>query len=102
MLKKTLLLLMMVSLCGCAVTPEQRLYDAKLTFLGTLKTVNVLKEADRFSDKDLTAIRAFAKAGQDILVKWEAEGSITPDVLGTFETILEELIKYRVKGVANE
>jgi len=102
MLKKILLILMMFSLCGCAVTPEQKLYDTKLTFLGTIKTVNVLKDAGRFDEKEISAIRVFAKSGQDILVNWEAEGSVTPDVFSTFETILEELIKYRAKGVANE
>ena len=70
--------------------------------MGTIKTVNVLKDAGRFDEKEISAIRVFAKSGQDILVNWEAEGSVTPDVFSTFETILEELIKYRAKGVANE
>ena len=74
----------------------------KLAFLGTLKTINVLKEANRFDAEELDEIRAFANAGNEILLQWEAVGGTTPEPLDTFEVILKELIVYRLRGATNE
>jgi len=83
---------------GCAATPEQRLLSSQLTFLGTVKTLNVLKEAGRFDEKELAEIKVFANSGDKILLQWEKAGGPIPDLLDAFETILEELVAYKMKG----
>lgn len=100
--KLTILLVAILLISGCAVTPEQQLYNHKLAFLGTLKTINVLKEANRFDADELKEIRAFANAGNEILLQWEVVGGTTPEPLGAFEVILRELIAYRLRGTTNE
>ncbi len=103
-MKTKLLILSLFLIGGCETfqTPEQRLYNSKLTFLGTIKTINVLKEAGRFDEKDIEQIRSFANSGHEILKQWEDDGGMTPDLLDAFETILSELAKYKLKGVDNE
>ena len=99
---KLIILAMCLVVSGCALTPEQQLYNHKLAFLGTVKTVNVLKDAGRFDEKELKEIRAFANAGNEILLQWEEAGGITPEPLDAFETILRELVAYRLRGTTNE
>jgi hypothetical protein len=69
-----------------------------LVFLGTVKTINILKEAGRFDQEEIDEIKVFANAGNKILIQWEKTGGPTPDLLEAFETILEELTIYRIKG----
>ena len=89
-------------ICSCAVTPKQRLYDSKVTFLGALKTINILKDAGRFDEKEIEQIRIFANAGAEIIEQWEKDGDIAPDVMTSFETIIEQLLYYETEGRKNE
>jgi hypothetical protein len=96
------LALALLIISGCATTPKQRLYDSKVTFLGVLKTINVLKDAGRFDEKEVEQIRVFAKAGAEIISQWERDGDIAPDIMSSFETIIEQLLYYETKGRKNE
>ena len=95
---KLIILAICLLISGCGATPEQRLHSSQLTFLGTIKTINVLKEAGRFNDREMAEIRVFANSGDKILLQWEEAGGPTPDLIEAFETALEELIAYKIKG----
>ena len=95
---KLIILMCLLAVSGCGLTPEQRLHNSQLTFLGTVKTVNILKDAGRFNQREIDEIKVFANAGDKILIQWEQAGGPTPDLLEAFETALAELVSYRIKG----
>jgi hypothetical protein len=85
---------------GCVLTPKQELYNSQLAFLGTVNTLNILKEADRFNEKEVAEITVFINSGFKIIDKW-AETGINPEFADAFRTVLTELTVYKIKGKTN-
>ena len=100
-MKTKLIILMLLLVSGCAVTPQQRRINTKTVFLGAIKTINILKDAGRFSEKEIEQIKVFANKGNEILKDWEESGSISPDVMEVLETAISELIAYKERGKTN-
>jgi len=96
--RKILILICLLAVSGCGVTPERQLHNSQLIFLSTVKTINILKEAGRFDQEEIDEIKVFANAGNKILIQWEVAGGPTLDLLEAFETALAELTSYKIKG----
>ncbi len=86
---------------GCQTqNPKNDLLFAQNTFLRTVNSLTILREAGEFDEGEITKIKALIISGDRILDKWTDAvliGESSPSVSGSFEIVLIELIAYKEK-----
>lgn len=104
MKRKIVMLMCLVLVSGCVtqgLSPRAELKFAQLTFLRTVNSLTILREADKFSDEDVEKIKVVIATGDKLLDNWTnaiIEKKPALNAFDTFSLIFEELIEYKVKG----
>ena len=92
------LLLLMAFLGGCVSTNQKNdLLFAQNTFLRTVNSLTILRDAGKFDEEEVAKIKVLIKTGEAILDEWTESvlaGKDPPSTISVFETILLELIRY--------
>ena len=96
--------LVLINGCVTQLDPKTELLFAQKTFLGTINSLTILREADKFSDGEVANIKTLINSGDRILDKWTdavLEGKDSPSLADAFNAVLTELINYRERGENN-
>ena len=98
-----LLLGSLLLLPGCGLfpsNPRAQLLASQKTFVATVDSLTALQQAGKFSQEETERLTVLIHAGQQYLNEWQTAvqaGQSHPDVIQSFQTVLDTLIEYNLQ-----